>query len=462
MYGIYARQSVEKRDSISIEMQVDLCRKLLPEGEAVQIYEDKGFTGTNVNRPAFQALLKEIRRGSIAGVIVYKLDRISRSLSDFARLSEELEAHHVKLISYGERFDTSTPMGMMLVRMLILFAEMEQKTISARIRDNYYTRAERKKALGGVPPYGYHKDWSVNAEEAETVLSIFQQLIYGKSLDAIARDLSSRGIPSPRNQGWTGMQVGRMLRNAVYVKSDAAVYGYFLRDGAKMLHPAEDYCTGMGCVSIQGSEGKLIAAGTHPGIVQAEIWLAVQELLREKRPSCNGGSGSASWLQGIVICGKCGHSCYVRSNSCGSPYVYFVCRGKRLGICSGLKAMRTAPVENAVGQILSGEIQRILSENHAPCEELILESSRLDAEIETVVRLLREHPGSGEELGKRLDDLCQRRDALGLQVHRGQVSFQQFKSEMLKELLPEQKKALAQLFLKNVILTEEKITVFLR
>lgn len=461
MYGIYARQSVEKRDSVSIEMQIELCRKLVPDGADVQVYEDRGYTGTNTNRPAFQRMRKEICSGHISGVIVYKLDRISRSLSDFARLSEELELYHVKLISYGENFDTGSPMGMMLVRMLILFAEMEQKTISARIRDNYYTRAEMKKALGGVPPYGYAKDWTIHPQEAAVVLSTFQDALCGKSLDRIARRLSNEKIPSPKGIRWTGAQVGRMLHRAAYVKSNAAVYAYFQRHAAKLLHPAEDFCKACGCITIQANEGLVVAAGTHEGIVPAEIWLAVQELLHQKKPSCNGGSGNTSWLQGLIVCGKCGQSCYVRSNGKGKPYVYFVCRGKRLGLCSGLRAMRTYSVEKAAEQLLAGEVQRLLAEDSDPAEESILEGCSLDTEIAEILRFLQEHPDSAEEMSPQLEALCRRRNQQNIQMRR-RVSFPQNNRELWKTLSAEQKKSIAHLLLKNVILTEERMTLIFR
>ncbi len=461
MYGIYARQSVEKRDSISIEMQIDLCRRMIPEKEETMIYADPGYTGTNLKRPAFQQMLVEIRKGRLRGIVVYKLDRISRSLSDFARLSEELERHHVKLISYGERFDTGSPMGMMLVRMLIMFAEMEQKTISARIKDNYYARAEMKKALGGTPPYGFEKDWTADAAKSHVVFSLFQQTLCGKSLDRVAQTLNQQQISSPKGKRWTGMQISRILRNPAYVKSNAAVYTYFQRKGAQMLHPAEDYCKGSGCLAIQKGEVLCIAAGSHSGIISAELWLSVQELLDQRKPSANGGSGETSWMQGLVLCGYCGESCYVRSNSAGMPYVYFVCRGKRLGICRGLKAIRTQPIENQVGQILQTEMQRILSEHVTVEDPLVLRSHALDQETEELLCMMQENPHAAADLRHRLEEVYQQRNQLHSQVQR---SFHKFsgKEEILwKTLTLEQKKAIAQLLVKKVLLTQEQITLIL-
>ncbi|MGN0592639.1 MAG: recombinase family protein [Ruminococcus sp.] len=462
MYGIYARQSVEKRDSVSIEMQIELCRKLVPEGTETRVYEDKGYTGTNVKRPAFQQMLAHIRSGEIEGILVYKLDRISRSLSDFARLSEELETHHVKLISYGENFDTGSPMGMMLVHMLIMFAEMEQKTISTRIRDNYYARAAMKKELGGIPPYGFQKDWTVERTESQVVFSIYQQALCGKSLDCTAQMLNQQQIPSPKEKTWTGMQIGRILRNPAYVESNAAVYAYFQKHGARMLHPAEEYCTGCGCHAIQNEDTLCIAAGTHKGFVPPALWLAVQEKLRQKKPSCNGGSGESSWLQGLVLCGYCGASCYVRSNGKGKPYVYFACRGKRMGTCRGLKAVRTQPIEDAIAQVLSAEIERLLSEAVTVPEDTLLACSQLDAEIAQTVQFMGAHPSAAEDMACQLEQLYEKRNQLSQQVQRTFHKINGSGESLWKALSFAQKKAAAHLLLQNVIVTEKNCTVILR
>ncbi|MBQ8515289.1 MAG: recombinase family protein [Ruminococcus sp.] len=449
MYGIYARQSVEKKDSISIEMQVELGRSLLPEGERACVYEDRGYTGTNVNRPAFQQMLVEIRAGHLRGIIVYKLDRISRSLNDFAKLSEELERHHVTLISYGEHLDTGSPMGMMLVRMLIMFAEMEQKTISARIRDNYYARAEMKKPLGGAAPYGYHRDWTVNPVEAAIVFSLFQQVLCGKSFDQLAQMLNGKEIHSPKGKKWTGMQVSRMLRNPVYVKSTAEVHAYFQSKGAQLLHPPEEYAAGNGCHSIRKGESDVIAAGSHKGIIDAELWLAVQQALQQRKPSSSAGSGRLSWLQGLVLCGHCGQSCYVRCN--GRGYMYFTCRGRRLGSCKGLKALRTENVEKLAEGVLIKEMEQLLEENTALREEQLLRQK----EIAQKIAEIREDPDTVEVQLTVLERLYQSR--------RGKKrAFNNSPVNLWKACSIEQRKAAARLLVKNIIVTEEKYTLILR
>ena len=108
--AIYARQSVDKKDSISIESQIEFCRYEL-KGGASKEYQDKGFSGKNTDRPQFQQLVKDIEAGLIARVIVYKLDRISRSILDFSKMMEMFQKYNVEFVSSTEKFDTSTPMG---------------------------------------------------------------------------------------------------------------------------------------------------------------------------------------------------------------------------------------------------------------------------------------------------------------------------------------------------------------
>lgn len=115
--AIYGRQSIDKKDSISIESQFEFCRYELKGGEGRE-YKDKGYSGKNIERPDFQRLLQDIKLGLIKRVIVYKLDRISRSIVDFAKLMELFKQYNVEFVSCTEKFDTSTPMGRAMLNIL--------------------------------------------------------------------------------------------------------------------------------------------------------------------------------------------------------------------------------------------------------------------------------------------------------------------------------------------------------
>lgn len=154
MIAIYARQSKDKKDSISIETQIEFCKREVY-GEDFKTYEDKGFTGANINRPDFQELMKDIKDGLITKVIVYRLDRISRSILNFTSMMEIFNKYNVEFVSCTEKLDTTTPAGRMVVNILIVFAQYERESTQQRITDNYYERAKLGVFLGGNTPYGY-------------------------------------------------------------------------------------------------------------------------------------------------------------------------------------------------------------------------------------------------------------------------------------------------------------------
>ena len=134
--AIYARQSVDKKDSISIESQIEFCKYELKGGNCKE-YTDEGYSGKNTDRPKFQELVRDIKRGLIAKVVVYKLDRISRSILDFANMMELFQQYNVEFVSSTEKFDTSTPMGRAMLNICIVFAQLERETIQKRVTDAY-------------------------------------------------------------------------------------------------------------------------------------------------------------------------------------------------------------------------------------------------------------------------------------------------------------------------------------
>jgi DNA invertase Pin-like site-specific DNA recombinase len=155
--AIYGRQSLDKKDSISIESQIEFCRHELRGGEARE-YIDKGFSGKNTDRPQFQQLVKDIESGLIRRVIVYRLDRISRSILDFAKMMEMFQKYNVEFVSSTEKFDTSAPIGRAMLNICIVFAQLERESIQQRITDAYYSRSQKGFLMGGKTPYGYRTE----------------------------------------------------------------------------------------------------------------------------------------------------------------------------------------------------------------------------------------------------------------------------------------------------------------
>lgn len=146
--AIYARQSVDRADSISIESQIDICLHEIKEGE-YQVYQDKGYSGKNTERPGWQALLADVRAGKIRRVITYRLDRISRSVLDFANIIEIFRQYNVSFSSTAEKFDTSHPIGNAMLMIVMVFAQLERETIQQRVMDAYRNRSEKGFYMGG-------------------------------------------------------------------------------------------------------------------------------------------------------------------------------------------------------------------------------------------------------------------------------------------------------------------------
>ena len=157
--AIYSRKSLFTGKGESIENQIELCRNYLeryyPDVTDFSIYEDEGFTGGNTNRPKFQQLLKDIKSGCIDVLICYRLDRISRSVADFATTYNMLEEHNVSFVSLKEQFDTSTPMGKAMLYISSVFAQLERETIAERVRDNMLLLSKTGRWLGGQEPFGF-------------------------------------------------------------------------------------------------------------------------------------------------------------------------------------------------------------------------------------------------------------------------------------------------------------------
>jgi DNA invertase Pin-like site-specific DNA recombinase len=405
MIALYVRQSVDKKDSISIEFQIDECKRKLQPNELTlaEVFSDKGFSGKSVNRPEFQRMMNEVQGGRVTKIIVYKLDRISRSLIDFLKIEEELQKQDVAFISCKEEFDTSTPMGKMMLHILMVFAEMERETIQKRILDNYYARGEKGFYLGGHAPFGYDKvpvyidgkktyTFSENAGEATLVKEAYREYAYGsKSINAIARYWNGLGLLTRKGKPWRGTTIAGLLTNPVFVKADVNVYNFLKSLKATFNNPVEDYIGKNGCISYgnrnsrKGSkfkdyENRFVTIGLHEGIITSDLWLTVQYKFKDRVGSTNTGSGECSWLQGLVRCASCGTANYVKNteNRSKKRYSYFFCRGKLSGACTASEKMIRV-------DFLESEIEKALLSRLRECQNIMLADN---AETKTAVNEL--------------------------------------------------------------------------
>ena len=174
-------------------------------------YDDGGFTGGNMDRPALQRLLNDLDAGKVDCIVVYKVDRLSRSLIDFAKIMDVLERNHVSFVSVTQQFNTSTSMGRLMLNVLLSFAQFEREIISERTRDKIAAARRRGKWTGGPPVLGYDRVRDgrgprlvVNEGEARRVRIIFQKYMETGSLLATVRWLNERGWPNKRYKTFAG------------------------------------------------------------------------------------------------------------------------------------------------------------------------------------------------------------------------------------------------------------------
>lgn len=375
MIAIYARQSVDKKDSISIEGQIDLCRHECS-GEP-KIYQDKGYSGKNIDRPAFQELMRAVERGEIEKIVVYRLDRISRSITDFGRIWETLKAHNAEFISVNEKFDTSTPMGRAMVYIIMVFAQLERETIAERIKDNYYQRAKRGAFLGGPAPFGFAIQRTRINDKAASMLvpdgnisivcQIFNKYAYtGLSLGKIAAWLTKQGVPGISRKTWDSVSISRILHNPAYVKADADIYYYYRSKGLVLYNDIDEY-TGQKALWLWGKRDRnaakytdlhdqLLAIAGHDGVIDSQVFLACQVKLNSNRQIKNTGAGKYTWLSGLVKCAGCGYSLRVIHTH---GYLYFSCSGRtNLHLCDVKHSERVEDVENQVAAQVQAEMDR--------------------------------------------------------------------------------------------------------
>ena len=346
MNAIYARQSIDKPDSLSIEGQIEKCQALA--GENALVFQDKGFSGGNTKRPSFIALMNAVEEGKIEKIFVYRIDRFSRSIADFFQLWDILKAHGVEFVSVTEYFDTSSPMGRAMLNIVLVFAQLERETTAERVRDNYRHRFSLGAWPGGPAPYGYsltkiidngRKVSSLVANEnADTVKRIFEDYAKpGTSLRSLAAALTDEGIHGPRRPAWDNVVLGRILRSPVYVMADADVYWYYLSQGLQTDLPPDAF-DGIHAANVIGRRdrsankyhapsGQTLTVANHNGFIPSSLWILVQDKLSQNRQFPRANAGKYSWLTGLMKCANCGYAIKVNYAKSEDKF-YLLCSGR--------------------------------------------------------------------------------------------------------------------------------------
>lgn len=403
MTGIYARQSVDKKDSISVETQIELCKSRCQK-EDIKIYTDRGFSGRNLKRPAYIQMIKDMSEGIIDRVIVYRLDRLSRSVSDFSRMWEIFEQYHVEFSSINEQFDTSTPIGKAMVYIIMTFAQLERETIAERITDNYYSRIKTGAWPGGKAPFGFRNARIDSGgrsiptlepdEQAATAAAIFNEYARtDKSLAAIAKEFVKNDIMSSgsRTAGWDSKSLSRILRSPVYTAADQSVLSYFKEKGIGAISNRDEEFDGTFSAHLVGKRCSKSASKNPPsqqtlsltnfsGIVDSETWLKCQRKLDRNHPVSSARRNSPTWLSGLLKCASCGYAVSIKK---AGGRRYLCCSGRyNLHLCS-VRSM-TAKIEE-LEQILGEELNALFTACFQTAKNSSLRLRRIDEEISSLI-----------------------------------------------------------------------------
>ncbi len=237
--AIYTRKSTEEgldQDFNTLDAQREACEAYIlsqkAEGwKAVKDkYDDGGYSGGNIERPSLKKLIKNIKAGKIQTIVVYKIDRLTRSLTDFSRLVEVFDEYGVTFVSVTQSFNTTTSMGRLTLNVLLSFAQFEREVTGERIRDKIAASKKKGMWMGGFPPVGYQridKKLEPDSEEHQTIEIIFNQYLKLKSVKGLASYLSEKNIKTPARISKKGHHYGTkkysrghlytILKNPVYI-----------------------------------------------------------------------------------------------------------------------------------------------------------------------------------------------------------------------------------------------------
>jgi site-specific DNA recombinase len=330
--AVYTRKSSEEgldMEFNSLDAQREACEAYIAsqksEGWVLRErhYDDGGVSGATLDRPGLTSLIADIESGCIDVVVVYKIDRLSRSLMDFAKLVDVFDRHGVTFVSVTQSFNTTTSMGRLTLNILLSFAQFEREVIGERIRDKFAASRKKGMWMGGSPPLGYEvKDRKlvVKADEAATVQIMFEQFLTVGSATLLARTLAAEGVTTKRGKPINKGYLYKLLNNQVYI--------------GKAVHKGTAY------------------PGQHEAIICLDLWDKVHAIIKESpRARANHTRAQTPALLKGLIFGADGRAMTPsHTKKKGRLYRYYVAAGLLQGESpTGLvRRVPAAEIENAV------------------------------------------------------------------------------------------------------------------
>lgn len=335
--AIYIRVSTRWQiDKDSLPLQRDELPKyaeLVLGIKKYEIFEDAGYSAKNTDRPAYQQMMARVRSGEFSHILVWKIDRISRNLLDFAAMYQELKDYGVTFVSKNEQFDTSTAIGEAMLKIILVFAELERNMTSERVSAVMLSRAEQGLWNGGRIPYGYRwdkelKTFFIVKEEAAVVKKIYELYRTTKSSLQVAKTLNEQGLLPRSGNPWTPATIGIILKNPFYC--------------GKMRYNYRDEKKGLNHWSVKDEAEWIMIDGHHPAIVDEDDWRNACKQLESRRR--NQAVANRAYTRknthifaGLLTCGYCGGNMGAtvdRARSDGwRPSVYNCYRHRKFNDC---------------------------------------------------------------------------------------------------------------------------------
>lgn len=327
--AIYVRVSTQYQvDRASLPVQrselVNYAKYALDIPDFV-IFEDAGYSAKNTDRPDYQQMMARIRTGEFSHLLVWKIDRISRNLLDFAAMYSELKQLGVVFVSKNEQFDTSSAMGEAMLKIILVFAELERNMTAERVSAVFLSRANDGIWNGGKVPFGYAYDkqtktFSILEDEAKTVRLIYALYESSKSLVTVSKALNERGIKTRNGSEWSPTTVHTMLSNPFY----SGTYRYNYRNESDPHHHVP-----------KKKEDWILVKNHHPAIVSPEHQAAVELILASKSYGKNQTyqRKNVHAFAGLLTCGYCGSTMAAtidRARADGWRPSVYICSRRRM------------------------------------------------------------------------------------------------------------------------------------
>lgn len=312
--AIYVRVSTHyqvDKDSLPVQKEELIAyAKYVLNASSYEVFEDAGFSAKNTDRPDYQQMMSRVRDGEFSHVLVWKLDRISRNLLDFAAMYDELKKLGVTFVSKNEQFDTSSAMGEAMLKIILVFAELERKMTAERVTAVMISRAGNGQWNGGRVPYGYDYDketetFSVSETEGPIVLRIYDLYEENHSLIYVARTLNAAGVRHRSGKEWTPTTVSIILKNPFYTGTYRYNYYDMSKRGSRQdIKPEDEW---------------VLVVDHHPAIVDVERWQRVTAYLEHNRRGWQSAGKTYTRknvhaFAGLLTCGVCGGVMSATSN----------------------------------------------------------------------------------------------------------------------------------------------------